>query len=669
MSAQRATQIRSFRCIVWLAILLLGAALFAAETVSAQNTGWSQEVGDVVNSVAMSTDAAIQVVGSRNNLVSAFDQTGKLLWQFQPAGTVWGVAVAADGSRVAVAAEDRRVYLLDGAGTKLWEFAGARIFLDVAVSRDGSLVAAVAEDRAVYALNGATGEQLWRVELPNVADTVTVYGGSQPRIVAGTRDSQVHLLNTDGVELWRAQLRNAVKGVAVVSNGARIVAVTDPGDVVMLNGANTDIVWTTPLRTKLRDVAITADGSLILTGAADGALYMLGGQDGAVQQSRTDDAPIEAVALAPDGRFYMVGTRTGGASFATVAAFASEFEAQQRLRVVLTVVAPLLFVALVVLFIVWVSRSASGRQFWTVYAARPRRVGAQMWRHRMSYFFLLPTITLLLIFNYYPAFSGLYHSFTVWRPGIETRWVGLQHFETILHSAYFWVGVQNAVILVIAGYVKVFTVPLLVAELLFAIRNRFLQYGLRSLFIIPLVVPGVVGILVWVNIYDPNIGLLNQMLHALGLSNLTNVWLGNANTALAAIIGIGFPWVSPFALLIFYGGLISIPQELFDAAKVDGASSWRRFLSVDVPLLMSQFRLLLILGFIGSVQEFQSIFLTTGGGPGNVTYTPALELYYQAVRFNNFGLASAMGTVLFLVILGGTIFYMRTVTSAVEYEA
>ena len=84
---------------------------------------------------------------------------------------------------------------------------------------------------------------------------------------------------------------------------------------------------------------------------------------------------------------------------------------------------------------------------------------------------------------------------------------------------------------------------------------------------------------------------------------------------------------------------------------------------------MSQIKLLLILGFITSVQEFQQIFLTTGGGPGNVTYTPALELYYQAVRFNNFGLASAMGTVLFFIILGGTTFYMRQVTSAIEYDS
>jgi raffinose/stachyose/melibiose transport system permease protein len=84
---------------------------------------------------------------------------------------------------------------------------------------------------------------------------------------------------------------------------------------------------------------------------------------------------------------------------------------------------------------------------------------------------------------------------------------------------------------------------------------------------------------------------------------------------------------------------------------------------------MSQIKLLLILAFIGSVQEFQLIFLTTGGGPGNVTYTPALELYYNATRFSNFGLASAMGTFLFLIILGGTIINLRYVRSQTEYEA
>jgi ABC-type sugar transport system permease subunit len=183
------------------------------------------------------------------------------------------------------------------------------------------------------------------------------------------------------------------------------------------------------------------------------------------------------------------------------------------------------------------------------------------------------------------------------------------------------------------------------------------------------IVPGVVGILLWVNVYDPNIGLANQVLSAIGLGDFTRYWLGDARTAIWAIVFMGFPWVSAFALLIFYGGLISIPAEIFDSAALDGASTMRRILGIDLPLLLGQVRLLLILTFIATVQEFAAIFLTTGGGPGSSTYVPSLELYYQAVRFNNFGAASAIGAVLFIVILGGTILNLRYVKSSVEYDA
>jgi ABC-type sugar transport system permease subunit len=329
----------------------------------------------------------------------------------------------------------------------------------------------------------------------------------------------------------------------------------------------------------------------------------------------------------------------------------------------------LLLIALVAVG-TWIRRTQSGHQFWAVRLAPVRRFWWLTWRSRISYFLLLPTIILLIMFNYYPALSGLYHSFTVWKPGVETTWVGLQQFQAMLNSPYFWIGVKNAIILVLAAFAKL-AVPLLVAELIFHIRSGPLQYLVRTFFVIPLVVPGIVSILLWINIYDPNIGLLSQTLQAVGLGHLAppGGWLGDKNTALPSIIAMGFPWISPFALLIFYGGLISISQELFDAAKVDGVTTLSRFWRIDLPLLMSQVKLLLILAFIGSVQEFQSIFLTTGGGPGDVTYTPSLELYYQATRFNNFGLASAMGTVLFLVILVGTILNLRYVRSQTEYEA
>ncbi len=649
-------------------LLLLLLTLWQSSPVHAQTPGWVHSADDIVYSVATTADGQIQLIGSRNNLATALDSSGAELWRFTTSGTVWGVATSADGTRNAVASEDRRVYLLDGQGQPLWEYRHSNILLDVAIAQDGSLVVAVAEDRSVLALDGTTGELRWQANLPNVADGVAIYGTTTARVVVGTRNAQVHLFNTDGTELWIASLARAVNSVASVSNGARIVAGTVDGHLIMLNGANATPLWDVALPTAINSVAITPDGALIVAGTQGGAVYLLNGSDGAIQQESPGTAAVEAVAVTADGNAFLVGDRSGQARFVDKAAAAATFANAQRFQTLLVVGIPVALLLLVALFTLWVRTTAVGRGFWHERAAAPRQLGRQMWRARVSYLFLVPTVTLLLIFNYYPAFSGLYHSFTVWKPGVETRWVGLAQFQNIMNDAYFWVGVRNALLLVFSGFIKTLTMPLLVAELIFHIRSQVIQYGIRSLFIVPLVVPGVVGILLWANIYDPNIGLLNQTLEALGLSTWTRVWLGDKNTALGAIIAIGFPWVSAFALLIFYGGLISIPMELFDAAKVDGARFWQRIWRIDLPLLIPQFRLLLILGFIGGVQEFQLIFLTTGGGPGNVTYTPALELYYQAVRFNNFGFASAIGTVLFLIILGGTIINMRYVTSSVEYE-
>ncbi len=225
------------------------------------------------------------------------------------------------------------------------------------------------------------------------------------------------------------------------------------------------------------------------------------------------------------------------------------------------------------------------------------------------------------------------------------------------------------IIITVVTILKTMTVPLLVAELIFNLRSQFSQYWARTLFVVPIVMPLVVVILLWNNIYDPQIGLLNKTLEAIGLGNLARVWYGDPNVALASVIFINFPWVNAFALLIFYGGLISISDEVIDSSKVDGASTWRRFWSIDLPLLMGQVKLLLILNFINAVQTFELVFLTTGGGPGTSTYTPALELYYMAMRMDRFGVASAIGMVLFVIILSGTIVNMRFMNSSTEYEA
>lgn len=661
---------------ITLSLIFIASAVIFSIPALAQSGQWEQQLGDVIYDTALSSDGSIQIVGSRNNRAAAYDAQGNLLWEFKPGSTVWGVSTSEDGEWTAVASEDRNVYLLNAQGEQVWAYRSTRILLDVAISRDGSRIFASDEGRTVYFLDRETGEPIWQVSLQNIADRVAIYGGSTIRALTGNRDSQVILFGPDGKQLWRTQLSDDILSIDVNGNGTSVVAGTLDGKVTLINGANSNTIWQIDLPDKVicntRDssncvnVAISADGSRILVGTLNGDVYLLDSADGSVLQKQSAGGPVTSVSISRDGQTLMFATRTGIAHSVNTAVAAAEFAAAQERQRNLAIGIPVAILLAAAVFATWVRRTEIGRHFWIEQIRGPREFLIRVWRSRTSYILIAPTIILLLIFNYYPAASGLYHSFTEW-DGVKSEWAGLSQFQALLNSQYFWIGVQNALILALSAFAKL-CVPLIVAELIFHIRSSGLQYAIRTMFIIPLVVPGVVGILLWVNIYDPNIGLLNQTLNLLGLDNLTRSWLGDKTTALPAIIAIGLPWVSPFALLIFYGGLISIPQELFDAAKVDGVTWWSRFWRIDLPLLMSQIKLLVILAFIGSVQEFQSIFLTTGGGPGSVTYTPALELYYQATRFNNYGLASAMGTVLFIVILGGTIINLRYVRSQTEYE-
>jgi ABC-type sugar transport system permease subunit len=549
--------------------------------------------------------------------------------------------------------------------------------LDVAITKDGSSVFAVDQNKQAYFLDGATGKVKWQTTLRDISDNVAIYGSKTVRVLVATRGAQVLLFDSGGKQLWRTQLNQDVVSLEVSRNGGRVVAATLDGAVSLIDGATAKILWTTTLPTEVNctardradclNVALSGDGAFVLVGTKQGALYWLEAEQGSVLQAHQFEGAFSAVALSSEGESWLTGNSEGLVSATTTSAAAASLKTSQasQRNIILSVLVVLAVVSS--LLTIWVRRTTTGRNVWQQFSTPVKMTGKQMWRSRSSYFLLLPTLALLLVFNYYPAVSGLYHSFTEWTPGLETKWVGLEQVRKMFDSSYFWVGMKNALILVVTSFLKLLF-PLLVAELIFHVRRSSLQYGLRTLFVIPLVLPSVVAILLWVNIYDPNIGLLNQTLDALGLGHLTRSWLGDRNTAMAAIVAIGFPWINPFALLIFYGGLISIPTELYDAAKVDGASWWTRITRIDLPLLVSQLRLLLILVFIGSVQEFQLIFLTTAGGPANATYTPALELYYTATRFSNFGLASAMGTFLFLVILGGTILNLRFVRSRTEYQ-
>lgn len=300
-------------------------------------------------------------------------------------------------------------------------------------------------------------------------------------------------------------------------------------------------------------------------------------------------------------------------------------------------------------------------------------------KQRAVILFLLPTVLLLLVFSYYPFLAAFSYAFCQWDGmSSSSNFVGLRNFVEIFQNQEFLDSVVNIFILLVAAIVKTLIVPLVVAELLFALRQGRSAYGYRVLFVLPMVVPMIVFLLIWQKFYQADYGLINQLmrlmrlgpyLEALGLEPSVQPWLGDPRTALGALIFMGFPWVTPVAVLIVLAGLLNIPQSLLDAAKVDGAGFRRRFFLVDFPLILGQVKLLVVLTILGTIQEFYVQYVMTMGGPGTSTMTPGLHMFLYAFRYGRVGYASAVAVILFLVMLTLTVLNMRYIRSEVEYEA
>lgn len=645
----------------YLIIVALLLCLLLPWTAVAEGETWNVE-GEWIESAAIAVDGSLVLLGSRDNSVTAYDAGGTVVWSFETGGPISGIELSEDGSRVAVASEDRTLYLLDAGGAVLWTYEGKRPWNDVAMARDGSLLAAVSAEESVTALD-ADGQELWVNEIRMPADAVAIYGGGDnARILVGNQAAEALLYARDGSQLLAVQLDYDIHDIDSSANGARWAVGSIDNSVQFLDGTSGDILWTYMTGGEVRSVSVSADGSHVLAGSEDGKAYLFN-SEGKLLASVSLGDWVMSTAISSDGQNWVVGSREGKAQAylaEDLAALSPLVRTAKVLGIIVGCLAALLLIGfLLVRFTAW------GHQMWNEQLLGFRRTLREMWRCRISYIFLLPTTVLLLTFNYYPFFSGFYHAFTRWKPGIETTWVGLDNFKYFIREdPFFWAGIKNIVIFVLTTWAKTLTIPLIVAEVIFHLRSDKLQYWMRTAFVIPLVLPMVVSTLLWRNIYDPHIGLANELFGVLGMESLQRVWLGDTATALGALIFIGFPWAGAFQVLVYYGGLISIENSLIDAAAVDGATGLRRIWYLDLPSILGQIKLLLVLAFIQAVQVFQLVFLTTGGGPEKATYTPVLEMYYQAMRFDNFGIASAMGVFLFVIIMVGTIINMKYVQSS-----
>ncbi len=268
-----------------------------------------------------------------------------------------------------------------------------------------------------------------------------------------------------------------------------------------------------------------------------------------------------------------------------------------------------------------------------------------------NYLFVLPALILFAIFSVYPFFKVFQLSFSDW-DGISPalNYVGFENFKDLFFdNSVFWHSMQNAFYVTFLAL----TVQNLLALTLALACDRDIRRGniYRVIFYLPPVLSGIVVGLIWNWIYDGNYGLLNHFLKFIGLGDLSRAWLSDSKTALIAVSAIhmwkGFGW----GFVILLAGLQSIPRELYEAAKVDGANSWVVFKSITTPLMIPVFILVSILTILGTMQIFDIIIATTGGGPGYHTEVPITRIVAMMIGSSKFGYACAMGVVFGIILL------------------
>ncbi|MEK3914583.1 carbohydrate ABC transporter permease [Paenibacillus sp. FSL H7-0331] len=270
-------------------------------------------------------------------------------------------------------------------------------------------------------------------------------------------------------------------------------------------------------------------------------------------------------------------------------------------------------------------------------------------RYIIAYSFLVPIFVSMGLFKYYPFFTAIIKSLYQWNGANLNTFVGLDNFVKLVSDPTFYASLKNVTLLTISFVIIQLTLPLYAAVGVFHSHKK-LQHAYRFLFLVPMVVPYIIIFLLWRWIYLSN-GVLNTLLRQLGLDSWTHAWLGDSTTALASIVFVNFPWIGGIYFLIYLAGLLTISPELYEVGKLDGMNGWQRFWYIELPLLRNQIRLVVILAFIHQYQSFENVLVLTNGGPGFTTLTPALYLYKKGFEYNELGYASAIGVMIFLILI------------------
>ena len=270
-------------------------------------------------------------------------------------------------------------------------------------------------------------------------------------------------------------------------------------------------------------------------------------------------------------------------------------------------------------------------------------------RKRYKVAFLIPSLLVYTLFIVVPIFVGIGYSFTKYTGIGKARFTGLSNYQRLFHDKLFWTSFRNTVLIFVVASVLLLVLSFALALLLNS-RLKFSDTSKALIFSPAIIAPIIVGI-IWVYILDPKIGLINSLLHVIGLDGLQQQWIGGATLTPYSTAIIFFWQQLGYLTTIFIAGLKMIPEEILEAARVDGANAWQRTLRIVIPMMRSTISTVVVLIITGIFKIFEIVQQTTGGGPNHLSET--LVTYAYSVTFQNgqYGYGMSIATVTFVISL------------------
>lgn len=266
-----------------------------------------------------------------------------------------------------------------------------------------------------------------------------------------------------------------------------------------------------------------------------------------------------------------------------------------------------------------------------------------------SYIYILPAVVLVSVFLIYPIIFNLLSSFTRWK-GLnfeEAEFVGIQNYVNLLNDPVFRNDVKNCAAFMVLTLFFQMAIGLILTILL---NMKLAGYRfLETVYFFPVVLSSVIVGYTFLQIFEPNFGTLNTFLQSIGLSEFRRMWIGDAKYALNAILIANIYQWSGMGIIYYRAGLANISNDVYDAAKIDGAGFWQTFFRITIPLLKNTHTIILLMGTIGCLKFFDLAYIMTSGGPANATEFPLMYLYRKFMRESNSGSASAVAIMIIIM--------------------